>query len=426
MSFKNAGKNKLLVVLLAIAVTMAFSTAIDTSPASAATYPTYTISTTSSPCNKTFKKFTTYNSKTKHYYLLRSYMEKFEKKGGGTLILNAGTYNIPVTVYIPKNVTIIFRDGVVLNKTFSTGTRKVAPSYAMFMLCAPAKAKKANSYKAGKYKYGYKQYNGVRNVNITGEGSVTLNMRSLKYGMGFMLCHNKNINISGISFINMNRGHFIEMDASYNVKVSGCSFANASTVYTQADRAKEAINLDTPDLKTGGFNAPWSSFDKTANDTITIDSCTFTNLYRSVGTHNYSLGHPHKYVTVSNCTITDMKCDAISAMYWYHPTIINNTIANVTRNSMNFRGIIGPGTIEPTIIGNTFSNMNRVAQFYIYKDNGYGLVKPSFTSENIENLASGNTYHDIGEDLIRINYYWNSNKNIPNWDLSSKISIVDQ
>ena len=71
-------------------------------------------------------------------------------------------------------------------------------------------------------------------------------------------------------------------------------------------------------------------------------------------------------------------------------------------------------------------SMNRVAQFYIYKDNGYGLVKPSFTSENIENLASGNTYHDIGEDLIRINYYWNSNKNIPNWDLSSKISIVDQ
>ena len=38
------------------------------------------------------------------------------------------------------------------------------------------------------------------------------------------MCHNKNINIDGITFKNMKYGHFIEMDASNNVVVNNCTF----------------------------------------------------------------------------------------------------------------------------------------------------------------------------------------------------------
>jgi hypothetical protein len=36
--------------------------------------------------------------------LLRSYLERLEKNGGGKLILKKGTYKITNTLYIPSNV----------------------------------------------------------------------------------------------------------------------------------------------------------------------------------------------------------------------------------------------------------------------------------------------------------------------------------
>ncbi|MGG1574702.1 hypothetical protein [Fictibacillus sp. NRS-1165] len=60
--------------------------------------PTYTVN----PSSKTYKglmmNFSTYNFYTKHYYLIRSYLEQqLEKTGGGTLILKKGTYSISNT-----------------------------------------------------------------------------------------------------------------------------------------------------------------------------------------------------------------------------------------------------------------------------------------------------------------------------------------
>lgn len=46
----------------------------------AATKSVYTISPKTVPVDKKMLKYTTYNSNTKHYYVLRSYLEKLEKK----------------------------------------------------------------------------------------------------------------------------------------------------------------------------------------------------------------------------------------------------------------------------------------------------------------------------------------------------------
>lgn len=98
----------------------------------AAKKPTYTISPTSAPYQKAFTNYTTYTKNTKHYYLLRSYLEQLEKKGGGTLVLKKGTYSISNTLYIPSNVTIQMKDGVVINKAAKTGTTKMTASKTLF------------------------------------------------------------------------------------------------------------------------------------------------------------------------------------------------------------------------------------------------------------------------------------------------------
>ena len=67
----------------------------------------YTLKPTSKTYKNLFVKNSTYNKYTKQYYMLRSYLERLESKGGGTLILTKGQYVITNTLYVPSNVTII-------------------------------------------------------------------------------------------------------------------------------------------------------------------------------------------------------------------------------------------------------------------------------------------------------------------------------
>ena len=88
-----------------------------------------------------------YNHYTKDYYVFRSYLEQLEKVGGGTLYVNAGTYSITNSLYVPSNTTIIFRDGTVINKGTNTGfpSNVLVPSQSVFQLVPPTMATKTES-----------------------------------------------------------------------------------------------------------------------------------------------------------------------------------------------------------------------------------------------------------------------------------------
>ena len=77
---------------------------------------TYTVKDTDNPIDKKYQKRKNYNKKSKQYYTLRSYLELLERRGGGTLILSAGTYEICNTLYVASNITILLKDGVVILK----------------------------------------------------------------------------------------------------------------------------------------------------------------------------------------------------------------------------------------------------------------------------------------------------------------------
>lgn len=352
---------------------------------------TYTITPKSKPKKKNYLKSNKYTKYTKNYYTLRDRLESLEKSKGGTIIFKKGTYTYTNAVFVPSNVKLIFRDGVVIKKGTKTGARSLKPSTSIFQLVKPSKSKKKKVY--GKY-------NGTKNVTFEGQGNVTIDLKYFNRGIAIIAGHNKNIKINNIKFRNMKNGHFIEMDANQNSSVTNCSFTNA-----KGDTVKEAINLDTPDKTTKGWSQPWSKFDKTPNKDVTISRCYFSNLGRSIGTHKFSSGKYHTNITIKNCTIKGMKKDAIRMMNWKSSKITDNVISGTKKG--NFRAILGSGVYYPVIKDNKFINFDRAVQFMPWKNSGpgknYKTIYNKFSDYSYRCLKQ-NKCSGVRENFVRINW----------------------
>lgn len=360
----------------------------------------YKITTSTKPCDSS-AKYTTYNKYTKHYYTLLSFLKKLEEEGGGTLELSKGTYTITNTLYVPSNVTIKLKDGVKIVKGKKSGTSKFTASKSIFQFCGYSKSSKKGVYK---------KYDGESNISLIGEGAVSIDMNYDEDAVGIMMCHNRNIKITGITFQNMYSGHFIEMDASKNVIVKNCTFKNHKDSY---NNNKEAINLDTPDKSTNGFHADWSSYDKTANENVIISNCTFKNLERSIGTHKYSQNELHTNVQILNNTITNCDQDAIRIMNWEEPIIKGNTITNVGNKKIGLRGILISGVINPQISDNVFKSVSRPIQIMPWKNIGdgdeYDIIYSSISDACIE-IMKNNVLIDGDEYFVRYSKEYNEYK----------------
>jgi hypothetical protein len=341
---------------------------------------TYRITPATLPTNPTMMRYGYYNSYTRQYYMVRSYMEWFEKCGGGKLIFSPGTYTITNTIFVPSNVAIVFEDGVTVNKGTYTGCN-LAPSNSLFQLIRPSKGHSIGVYGG---------YNGEKNIVFQGLGNAVIDMKYQAKSNCIQTGHNQNLTVSGITFRNVNGGHFIEMDATKNAIVQDCNFSNIT-----GDTIREAINLDTPDKVTGGFTANWSTYDCTANYNVLITRCTFSSMGRAVGTHNYSGNHTHDYVTITDNTLNNMYSYGIGMMNWRYAVVSNNTINGSSKAiAENRSGILGYGVYGSTIKDNTISTYKWGMLFKIGQGTSaaeiaaYGKIYNYFSRENLGDLST--------------------------------------
>ena len=367
----------------------------------------YKITAKSKPLKASrFTKSSLYNKNTRMYFTIRSYMEKFQKAGRGTLVLKKGTYTLTNTIQVPSNVTLIFEKGVKLVKGTRTGTKAMPASITMFQLVRPSNARKKGVYSG---------YKGEKNIHFVGKGKVTMDLKYMKKAIGFVVAHNQKVTVQRIGFKNMNTGHFLEVDASQNVTVSSCSFQG---VKKGSDYVKEAINLDTPDRETQGFHNDWSRYDKTPNENVTIENCRFSDLGRAIGTHKYSANGNqqiyHRNLVVRGNQITNMKWDSpIRVMNWKDSLLENNTITNVKQSGKSdTRGVLVSDAVNVSIRNNTFINMGRPIQCIAWKNSGPGSGYPvTYNVLNDENLADLATNvakkMGTGEYFVRINPKYN-------------------
>lgn len=307
---------------------------------------TYTISPKTKPCDNTVHA-EAYNKKTKNYWTIRSYLRKIERKKGGTLVLKKGTYKISNTLYVSSNTHVILKDGAVLKKTKTTGSKKMPAASSMFQFIRDSRSKKKGVY--GKH-------NGEKNITFTGEGKATIDLCGLNMGnkdlIGIIMGHNKNVTIENITFKNMRYGHQIELDASQNVTIKNCTFTGHKP---SGKNNKEAINLDTPDKKRTGFKSAWSKMDGTSNEDIYITDCTFSNLEVGVGTHRYTGDSYHTNVAISNCTFQKDQT-AIRVLNWKNATITQNTITDISPNARYPYAFFMAGVKGINFSYNTFRN----------------------------------------------------------------------
>lgn len=354
----------------------------------------FVLTETTEPFQNSFLNYSTYNSKTKQYYVIRSYLEQLERVGGGTLTLKAGTYEISNSLYVPSHVTINLEDGVIIKKTEQIGVADMVSSKSIFQLASPAKSKKVGVYRG---------YEGETDIHFIGNGTAIIDLNFVQDAFGIILGHNSDVVISGITFQNMYSGHFIELDASRNITIEDNKFLHHKV---SADKIKEAINIDTPDKNTGGFNEAWTSYDCTPNKDILIRDNTFDDLERAIGTHKYSEGKYHENIQIINNKISNTTSDAIRIMNWTKPVITGNEIVNVGGGSGTLRAILASGLSSPRITDNTFSNVARGIQIMPWKNNGGGGEYP-ITYNSISNdelsLMLKNTLIRVGEKFLRIN-----------------------
>lgn len=365
---------------------------------SASSSSIFTISPDDNTYHDNMMNYSTYNSYTKHYYLIRSYLEALEERGGGTLVLKAGAYTISNTLFVPSNVTIRFSDGVVIRKGHETGTNRFNAATSIFQLIRPSRGHSVGMYGG---------YDGENNISFIGEGDVTIDLDFFQDGIAIIAGHNQAISIENIKFENMYSGHFIEIDATKDAVIKNNSFSNSKK---SANAKKEAINIDTPDTFTEGWSQKWSTFDKTPNINLTIENNSFYNLDRAIGTHKYSGGKFHKNIVVRNNNIEKTRSDAIRVMNWLNSKIENNKIKDVAKSKKNYRGILASGAVNPTFRKNTFEKVARPMQFMPWKNIGPGSEYPvtynKLSKANKKNLADNKAINTI-ENFIRINRKYN-------------------
>ncbi|GAB4073730.1 hypothetical protein GCM10028778_12330 [Barrientosiimonas marina] len=385
---------KVVVVLIGLLLAAGFM-AVQASPAEAQGQPAYTITPDSKTYEGNMMNYSTYNDNTKHYYLLRSYLEQLEETDGGTLILSQGTYTISNTLYVPSNVTIKLQDGAKIVKGNQSGTSQFSASSSIFQFIRPSLAKQDGVYGG---------YNGEKNIKISGSGDATIDLNGVYGSLAIIAGHNQNVTIENIHFKHMHANHFIEMDATKNAVIRHNTFTDAKP---SPKRNKEAINLDTPDQKTNGWSQDWSTYDKTANKNVTIENNVFRDLERAIGTHKYSGGSFHDRIIIRGNTIDTMQKDAIRVMNWRDSVIAGNLIKNVAPSSdHNNRGVLVSGAHNPHFRNNTFVSMPRAMQFMVWQNHGagseYDTTYNELSSQNIKDLKT-NTIVNGDENFIRNN-----------------------
>ncbi len=366
-------------------------------------YAKKTITMTTKSIPSEIKKYSNYNKYTKYTVAFNYYMKQLEKAGGGKFIIKKGTYEMSNSVYIPSNVQVVLKNGVVLKNIYQTGGAGYPPSNNVFSLCPPSKSKIKGSCK---------KVSGAKNISITGKGNATIDNNFVEGGGTIVISHNKNVKVSGITFKNQNGGHFLEITGVENVVIENCTFKGSKASTRAKNYMKEAINLDTPDPETHGLNAVWVAQDRTDNKNITITNNVFDGVTRGVGTHKYSQKNGenvyHENVVITNNTFKNIFDNGVFILNWKNATIENNTFNKIGLKSKKTyssgaHAISGGGIEGIHVKNNIFSNVKRNPIYFCVQQNvgsasSYSKVKTNITKEQTEEMLT-NTVSNCGYDM---------------------------
>ena len=351
---------------------------------------TYTISPKTKPCIGKYRKGA--SGRNLNYYTVKSYMEKFEKKKGGTLVLKKGIYYISGPVFVPSNTTIKLSKGAVIKKKKGKGS-------GIFYLCKPSKQNRKNATR---------KYLGTKNIKIISDGGGTIDLAKSS-SHGIVSGHNNRVTISGIKFKNLKGGSGIRLVGCSNVTITGCSFSGVKSAN------KSGIQISNPDkyMDRGSYN--WIKKDGTTCRNVKIDRCSFKNLGKGIATSQFTKNRFHLGICITNCKFSNLNTEGIRVINWSKPSIKNNRFEKIGLGSKitlknTGRGINLLGVKYPVIMNNSFYSLGRIVQISKYKNENktakkkYGATKNVLTKDNLSHiLKDNNVDNSVVEAFVRNN-----------------------
>ena len=322
-------KKKIIVTGTLLAFGVLLGTAANAEKSQAAAK--YTISKSTAPCNSSYRRLGSYNSKTKNYYTIKSYLERLKSKGGGTLVLKKGTYKVCSTLVIPSNVTIQLKSGAKIKKTYVTGSSSLKPTKTLFQL-SNSKAK---------------AYKGTRKVAITSTKKATIDLGKVDNAIGIDMGHNYYVTISNIKFTGKKGGTYINIAGSKRVRVENCSFTNGEN--KSGDKYKAAVTVN--------------SLGAVPCENVKIYSNTFSGLENGVASTKYKKSVYSTSVSVRKNTFTNVSSSAVMGKMWSAPVISSNTVKRNDATVSSATAFKLYSMTEPEISKNNISSCRYAISF---------------------------------------------------------------
>ncbi len=223
-----------------------------------------------------------------------------------TVTIEPGTYYLYASLCVYSNTTIV-ATGATIYYVRRSGDG-----------AAPAIFNDA----AGVYKY-----NGASNITVDGgiwdlQGAKGQEMYGKRLE-GFRFMHCKNITVKNLTMRNMYTTHMLTIEGVDTATVTNCTFKDQVAI----KQKKEAIHID---CMHNDAIAPSSQgnvkYDETFTNNLTVDSCTFINVPRGVGTHIAIEGSYPDNMVITNNTFKNITYEAIKAFCYKNYVIKGNTI----------------------------------------------------------------------------------------------------
>ncbi len=218
-----------------------------------------------------------------------------------TVYVPSGTYYMSKCLHIYSNTNLILQPD-----TFFI--RKKEENY--------------NLLKAGLQDEVNTGYTGYMNINISG-GVWDCAYKGTSCGMRFAHC--MNVTLQNVTILNNYNSHHMELAAANNFKILNCRFSGYKRTNT-ADG--QAIQIDI--LHNSTHFPSYEKFDDTPCMNVTVDSCSFENVYAGVGTRSGVIGSYFDNIRITNNSFVNVKDTAISAFNYRNSVIENNYISSST------------------------------------------------------------------------------------------------
>ena len=204
--------------------------------------------------------------------------------------------------------------------------------------------------------YGVTGYTAYSNITIDGgtlDGSGTKNT-IIKFA------HATNITLINQKLSNITNGHIMEVAGVDGLTVKNCSFSDQ--FLTGSTEGYEAIQLDILVQK----HFPTYRSEDLPMKNVLIESCTFENCPRGIGSHTAILNRPFDGIKIKNCTFNNMGSVAVQGMNWINCEITGNTV-NTSPRGIAVYSVMnnGMGTYSASALAAEGNTKAHVSDSYI-------------------------------------------------------------